>query len=119
MADQPSSDFTEAVRKFFNEASGDLMSALFLIEQLRAEFDKEHYLKYEAINERYLTFIKSRDQARIALTEEARQVSTPDQKADCASHLLAAVEKHSEQMAAFAREFNEVIHSWKTQKPTP
>jgi hypothetical protein len=117
MPEGPSPKFTETVQAFFNETSGDLMSALFLIDLIRAEFDKEHYLKYEAVNERYQAFIKSRDQANLAFMEEAKKVSTPDQQADCASHLLATVEKHSEQMAAFAREFNEVIHSWRTRNP--
>jgi len=39
MAKKPSSDFTEAVRAFFNETNEDLMSALFLIEQIRAELE--------------------------------------------------------------------------------
>ena len=92
------------------------MIALFLVESIRAEFDKEHYLRYEEVNERYLAFIKARNETRSELVKEAQQSSTLDEQAECASHLMAVIEKHSEHMAKFAREFNEVILSWMARK---
>lgn len=113
---RPASTLTDAVQAYFNETHGDLMQALLLTSQIRVELSRKQYLKYEAVDKRYRAFNRKRDKDRIALLKEKAQISTPDERTEYISHLLAVVETHSETMAELAKEFNDVIRSYRSTK---